>query len=341
MRCLLIAPACLILACRPQPRPVPTSSVTTAAAVRLVEASGLTRDRDSLVLVGDESPEAYYTYGLRPSDYPSGAGPILSFFAVDPSRLTAHRLFTPLALDLEGVALLEAGTPLMISETMRSLLTPDRLVAMYPRRLSELGNRGIEGVAVRIVSDTVAQVVVLWEGGFLERSSVLKQFDAFPGLLDTPLNPVICIHSLPLPISRMPEAVEPCRSGTDLIELQVPTPPDTLQRFRAPDLVWLPSGEGFLVLLSSQNATTAPKIEYKYKWLQRFDRSGAAVGSPLNLCAILPAAMKAGRSGNIEGISWFEEGKSVLLVNDFGESASVVIVAVGESWSQSASENCA
>jgi hypothetical protein len=279
----------------------------------------------------------YYAYGMQPSDRPRGDGPILSQFRVDADHLVAHSFSSADILDLEGIALLTIGTPLGISERQRSLVSRAGVIAQYPASMSELGNRGLEGVAIRRASDSAAEVAVVWEGGFPERR-VPRQLDQLAGFLTSPLQPMICVHSIGL--SLVPEANrEPCRDGNGLVSLALPNPPDSSQRFRVPDLVWLPNGKGFLALLSSQNATSSAHVEYKYKWLQKFDRTGRPVGIRINLCSILPAPLRNGRSGNVEGLSWYDEGKSVVLVNDFSGPATVVILAV-EPWPTTTSEAC-
>lgn len=270
---------------------------------------------------------------------------MLSSFTIEPGRLTAHRILTSAPLDLEGIALLDSH-PVAVSETMRSLLSPTGVVAQYPSRLGEIGNRGIEGVATRRASDTTVEVAVLWEGGFLERRDLAMQLATVTTLLESALRPVICVHTVVLAASQSGELLHPCGPDADLIELQVPLPPDppdpeeAPQRFRAPDLVWLPGGSGFLVLLASQNPTTAARQAYRYKWLQRFDRQGNVLGPPVNLCPLIPSSVRAGPSGNVEGLAWFDEGESVVLVNDYRGPATVVILSMTNLPPQSLTDIC-
>jgi hypothetical protein len=104
------------------------------------------------------------------------------------------------------------------------------------------------------------------------------------------------------------------------VELEVPKPDGDepyAQRFRAPDLVWTrfrsnsSDDWGFLVLITSQNGGERP--QYAYHWLQRFGMDGKIVGEPLDLSQYLPQETC---SANWEGLSWFELGKSVVLVHE-------------------------
>jgi len=103
------------------------------------------------------------------------------------------------------------------------------------------------------------------------------------------------------------------------IELDVPKPDGQepqAQRFRAPDLVWYKDGMndwGFIVLLSSQNSPKEGKTKYKHQWLQWFTIDGRPLGKPLDLKAIIPAQLKG---ANWEGLGWFEEGRSLVLIHD-------------------------
>ena len=160
------------------------------------------RDGDRLLLVSDESTDAYYSYALQSAELPSGSSPVLRSFTIDQARLTAHLLPVSAPLDLEGIALLAPATLVVVSETLRSLISADRVLAQYPVKLAEVGNRGIEGVAARRLSDSTAELALLWEGGFLERRDVSMQLATVPGLLDSALKPVICIHTVVLATQR-------------------------------------------------------------------------------------------------------------------------------------------
>jgi hypothetical protein len=60
------------------------------------------------------------------------------------------------------------------------------------------------------------------------------------------------------------------------------------------------------------NSTSVHPESYEYLWLQRFDNHGLPVGDPLDLNERLPDAQDL----NWEGMDWFEEGKSLVLVDD-------------------------
>ena len=111
--------------------------------------------------------------------------------------------------------------------------------------------------------------------------------------------------------------------------MDVPIPPIATQSFRAADLVWGET-DSIIVLLSSTNSANNT---FKYKWLQKFSTDGQRVGISLNLCArgYLPTELRDGRDSNIEGMDWFEEGKSVVLINDHKGPGTAVIISI-ESW---------
>ena len=136
------------------------------------------------------------------------------------------------------------------------------------------------------------------------------------------MNALLCVHSLP-----DVEGSEVCKRGDGVVPLQVPATPDETQAFRAADLVWGRDGQSIIVLLSS---TSAGDSVFRYKWLQRFSTSGAAIGEPINLCArgYLPARVRSGKDGNFEGLGWFEPGKSLVLINDYSGAATAVILAI-------------
>jgi hypothetical protein len=73
---------------------------------------------------------------------------------------------------------------------------------------------------------------------------------------------------------------------------------------------------GLIVLLSGQNG--APPIRYSYHWLQRFDLQGKRVGAPLDLRPMLPEHV---RESNWEGLCWWEEGQTLMMVNEADETA--------------------
>jgi hypothetical protein len=308
----------------------------------LREASGLAHDGQHFWIAGDDISDAYYVYDLQPSDLPQGTGPILSKITVDTAHVRRFPLTSDLAIDLEGVALVSENQPLLLSERLRALiLPPNHVIAEFSDQLAETGGRGLEGVAIRRISDSQAAIAVLWEGGLVEINRISRSLPEKGELATHVFKPLVCVDTVALPITVTTVKREPCKKD-GLIELQVPVAAgDTSQHFRAPDLVWLPDGNSFLVLLSSQNwvprgATPA----YKYKWLQRFDLSGKPIGTPLNLCSILPYPVRDSLSGNVEGMTWYEEGKSVALVNDYKWPATIVIVAIPLPWPPTSDDVC-
>jgi len=67
----------------------------------------------SSVFAADSTPDAYFVYDLQAADLPSGAGPILSSFTVDKAHLTMVRLGLHLETELNGIALVPLGSPVL------------------------------------------------------------------------------------------------------------------------------------------------------------------------------------------------------------------------------------
>lgn len=276
------------------------------------EASGITRLSDHLLIVGDDDPGAYYRFSLL-----GVQGPLIR---IDPSRLT--RVVLPqgnLAIDLESIDVLADGRVVVLSERLRALVGEDGVIAEYDNQLSEFGNRGLEGLAVKPLDQGTSRVAVLWEGGYPEHTAVPGQRHRHIGRLA--MQPVIWIHDI-----EAGEAGIAIKSKTALrvVVLDVPKPvgqEPQAQRFRAPDLVWNQMDNdgdgkkdwGFIILLSSQNSPDQGRPEYRHQWLQRFTTQGKPAGMPLDLNTIVPTALKG---ANWEGLSWFEEGKRLVLIHD-------------------------
>jgi hypothetical protein len=149
------------------------------------------------------------------------------------------------------------------------------------------------------------------------------------------MKPLLLVHDL-----------KPHASGVTVLrndalkfaELDVPVPsgkePEA-QRFRAPDLVWSRfqrigrSEWGIIALLSSENSGGARV--YQYHWLQRFGLDGVPVGPHLDLANLLPPAIQ---SLNWEGMSWFERGKSLVLVHEASQlqPSSAYILSLPTDW---------
>lgn len=287
------------------------------------EFSGVTRLGDHLLLVTDADFGAYYMFAL-----PQTASPLLK---VSPDRLTRHSLAAEeLGVDLEAVDVLADGRVVALSERLRSLVGVDGLVVQYDDPLAELGERGLEGLAVRRMANRSA-VAVLWEGGYVEAGEIQAQVRR--RLQGAPFRPVVFMHEIELGESGTKKKV---KGDQDLVELDVPEPdpdPDGW-RFRAPDLVWhRPDGGdwGFIVLLNSQSREERPgKRKFGPRWLQRFDRSGRPFGTHLDLdqCARNLLGDDRLQHANWEGLGWYEEGRSVVLVHDEPNLVEAIPVAL-------------
>ena len=284
----------------------PLSAQPPQSAVR--EASGIARLGNNLIIVGDAAHGLYWTHAI-----PS---PVTTRINIDRAPFTR---ISPLAIDLESIAV-NGDSVFVLSERLRGLIAGAHgvLSSEYPERMSEFGNRGVEGLD--LYQDSV---VVIWEGGFLEHEDMPLPLAARAELLISPVAPAMCVHALGVP--------EPCTSPGGLVTLHMPIPDDATQRFRVTDVVWTADGSGVILLMVSQSSTHG-NVAYTYKWLQRFDLQGRPVGAPLNLCHgnILPTAdLRSGLESNFEGLGWFDRGESVVMINDFdGGAASAVIVDV-------------
>lgn len=306
-----------------------SASLTVRAAETPIagvdEASGVARDGDRLLLVGDDDPGVYYDYPLDPGQAGGGRLPI------DPARLTLHPLTAgPFAADLESIAVLADGRVAVLSEALAVLLDAEGPLAAYPGSLAELGGRGLEGLAVRPLPDGGSRIAVLWEGGYPED-------DSLPPAVRTTLHghamrPRVFVHDL-APGAR--GAMLRDRDAVLDVELRVPRPPGeepTAQRFRAPDLVWheWPIGGrmqwGFLVLMSSGwaeppksgsveecRAADGRPLRWCHRRLQRFTTEGEPWGDAFDLDRVLPDAT---RTLNWEGLAWFVPGASLVMIYD-------------------------
>lgn len=244
-----------------------------------------------------------------------------------------------LAADLEGVDRLADGRLVFLSERLRSLVGEGGLIAEYDSLFGEFANRGLEGVAVRSLSGGTSRVAVVWEGGYPDYASV--PFSARSTVGRQAMRPLVVIHDL-----------QPGANGLELklrnavvsAELDVPKPPGDepeAQRFRAPDLVWTRCREGaaadwaILVLVSSQNSTDRPL--YQYHWLLRFNLLGKPIGDPIDIDRLVPQEIQG---TNWEGLSWFEKGKSVVLVHEGNKNIAphAFVLDLPEDWRFSAAE---
>lgn len=327
---LAFLPGC---ACKAPPPAAPIATAPPADAIAeppilgIEEASGVTRAGDRLLIVGDHEPGVYYSYPAS-----SAAVDEPTRLPLDPGRIQRHRLSAgPYALDLEAVGVLADGRPVILSERLSALFDADGFVAVYGRSLAEFGGRGFEGVAVRPLADGSSRVALLWEGGYPEPTGLPRQVRDH--VRDLPLAPRVVVHDLAAGARNVQVGGASILSD---VELQVPRPVGAepqAQRFRAPDFVWhqwpvdgAPQW-GFLALISSGwgsppvpgSEAECTKVEngktlrWCYKWLQRFTVDGKAWGEPFDLDQVLPEEL---RSVNWEGMGWFEEGRTLVLVYD-------------------------
>ncbi len=293
------------------------------------EASGITRLDDMLLIVGDKTPAAYYTFPLAKTQDP--------LITLDPALQTHIQLSeSALALDLEGIAVLADGRVVVLSERLRALVGAQGIIAEYGTPLTEFGNRGLEGVAVFPDGQGRSRIAVLWEGGYPDYAQMPEELRHIVGR--TPLRPVIWVHT----IARGEAKLHVWSSQVQSIELQVPVPdqtdPPNGQRFRAPDLVWhrwksqSQDELGFIVLLSSENSPVNRKPDFRrYQWLQRFTLDGKPYGEPLDLAALLPEDL---RDRNWEGLGWYVADETLIIVHDappYGEP-SAYILTIPNTW---------
>lgn len=289
--------------------------------VSVVEASGIVRQGDNLLIVGDEDSGRYFRYSLT-----EGAGGAIP---IDPARTIAVRLSVGgLAEDLEAIGVLADETVVVLSERLRALISDNGIVVEYDKPLSEFAGRGLEGLSIRRLQDGSSRIGVLWEGGYPEYSGVPTQLQRAVGR--KALRPVVWIHDVPAGAT----GLKVSQQDANVIELQVPVPgglEPNAQRFRAPDLVWSQEGNGFIVLLSSENSPEYGKPTYGHQWIQRFDLGGSPIGKPLDLKTIVPAQLK---DANWEGVAWFEEGKRLILIHDKPPrgQATAFVVDLPEEW---------
>jgi hypothetical protein len=298
------------------------------------EASGVARHGERLIVVSDAAPGVYYTL-----DIGRESGPLID---LSPEKLVRHELHgAALAIDFEAVDVLPDGRIVALSERLRSLISERGVVMQYDDPLSELGERGLEGLAVRSGGNGTSEVAVLWEGGWIDDKELQEQIRR---RLGQPLFPVILTHELDREAVGLKAKIE--KDG-DLVELKVPLPDEEEfgWRFRAPDLVWHEwrgegehTEEGFIVLLNSQTGRKLPnKSEFGPRWLLRFDLRGNPVGSHVDLDKVAKDLLGDERlqNANWEGLSWYEVGKRLVLVYDKTQGIDTqcaLVVDLPSSW---------
>ncbi|MCI0423782.1 MAG: hypothetical protein L0312_31965 [Acidobacteria bacterium] len=278
------------------------------SVTEISEASGVLRQKNSLLVVDDSVAGAYISVPID-----GEKGPLIPLRRAGVRRIPlATHFLTP---DLEGIDRLADGKLVFLSERLRSLVGEEGLIAEYDSLLGEFANRGLEGVAVCPLPGGVSRIAVIWEGGYPDYASVPWSVRGAAGR--QAMRPLVVVHDLNPGVRGVELKM---RDALLAVELEVPKPageePEA-QRFRAPDLVWTRWQNGsaddwsFLVLITSQNSVELP--QYLYHCLQRFDLHGRALGGPLDLSLFLPQEV---RHANWEGLSWFEKGKSLVLVHE-------------------------
>lgn len=326
-------------------------AASSAAKPPLTEASGICRVGDSLYIVGDDAPGGYFVYVI-----PDTSARIIP---IDTAALT----FRPLpgaqtAFDLEAIDVLADGRVAVISERSAALLAPGdscrgdyRLTTAFGKKMTELGNRGVEGLAALPIGGDSTRIAALWEGGF-----------PLTAFLPDPVQPKL--DRLWMPPRLVVYDLPPCggegwlTAAISYVELDVPFPVGEAgarypQRLRGSDLVWHTwtneNGDretGLIVVMGSENAPPADHQDakrYEHQWLQRFSIGGAAVGERINLKAelfymletlddnffanlpphvaehtakVFDELKRTSYGVNFEGMGWYEEGESVIVIYD-------------------------
>jgi len=298
---------------------------TVADYTEFIGASGVVRKGDELLIVSDKDPGAYYRYPLA-----NNRGPLIT---IDSSQLV--RVPMPgasLAMDLESIEILADGRVVGLSEQLSALVSEKGVVAEYGGPFSELAGIGTEGVAVRPLEDGSSRVAILWEGGYPEFEKLPIQLRGI--IAQGALMPVFLVHD----ILNGQNYGKIRFNLVNQVRLQVPTPKGkgpSAQRFRASDLVWHKwknQGKeewGFIVLLNSKNLARPP--QYMYDELLRFDLKGHPVGKMLDLNTLFPKELQ---HLNWEGLGWFEEGESLVLVfdNSADQAPAAFVVKLPEDW---------
>ena len=282
----------------------------------------MARMGDHLLIADDSTVGRYFRLRL-----PRNASGLIVLNDLDPQAVRLKQ--ATLAIDLESIGVLADGRIVALSERLRSLVDDGGIVAEYDSLFSEVGKRGLEGLAIRPLAKQASRIAVMWEGGYPETSSLPARLRAVRA--PQPLLPLVLVHDLAAHgrAGRLKLA-----NAVSTVELDVPHLPGeepAAQRFRAPDLVWTRLGEawGFLVLITSQNA--GPNPTYQYHWLQRFTLDGKRYGEPLDLAKLAPAAHAA---ANWEGLCWLEAGRKLIVVHEAGAKlpAAAFVLELPQAW---------
>lgn len=302
-------------------------------AIGLNEASGVARQGNDLLFVSDEDPGAIYRH---PVPVPEPGSQKIQAFELDVNKIERTLLSNgSLALDLESLDIL-GNREVVLSERLAALIDKEGIIVELDHSLSELGNRGLEGLAIhKMQEEDKWSVAVLWEGGFPESAKLPDQLVS--NLTNVNFSPVIWVFDLtgqdlttrPIQMVKDPKVGKNQRKPRNVVTLNIPCQNENAnnpQCFRAPDLVWHSwkqgdvSTTGFIVLLSSENSdSNNPNKTFQHKWLQRFDTNGTPIGDPIKLEEVLKKLPKPHdelHKANWEGLAWFEEGKSLVLIHD-------------------------
>ena len=156
------------------------------------ELSGVVRCEEELVFVGDDANGWVFRLPLEQLHYNRGAAAFA--VALTNEEFTASRFGTTSLVDLESIDRLGDGRLVVLSERLRGLVGHSGPIVEYPQPLSEIGNRGLEGLAARKITNDGTQVAVSWEGGYLvshDLPSRLRQ--ALHGFA---MSPVVVEHTI-------------------------------------------------------------------------------------------------------------------------------------------------
>jgi hypothetical protein len=286
-----------------------SNSIACIKVSELKEASGIAAHQNKLYIVTDRNDGVYFTCSNFKSEN--------NLIKINNNCLCAHNFSNiNLASDLESIDILPNGDILFLSEDSRSLISTNGIeIIKYDEAFNEFGNKGLEGLAIRN-GDEEDEILIasLWEGGYPNKNDLPLELKK---LHKKALKPYIIVHQKSKNNNNYTQK--------NIITLNVPEPEGDVepiaQRFRAPDLVWYKfnNGEwGFIVLLSSQNNTDKNKV-YKYKYLQKFNFDGESVGAPIDIEKI--ASSFDLNNANWEGLDWYEEMKSLILIYDSTKSS--------------------
>ncbi len=323
---------------------------TAPAGTPLTEASGIFFENDTLWIVSDDVPGTIFVY-------PLASVPASGVIPIDTASLLRQTISCAAFIgDLESIDRQSDGRFLVLSEDLHALCRIEsdhavnscKLAVQFDQTVTELGNRGLEGLAVKALADGRLLFAAAWEGGYPEYCAIPHQLRSSIGHLA--LEPIVIIDTLP-----PSGTIDYLHSPAYYLTLQTPRP-DTAsasgQRFRISDLVWnqnaeLSQGDRFIALLSSADSPdiqSGQKRRFQYKWLVQYDLTGFPVSAPCDITPLLKdcwarfaanelnslsaplqsharefgaqAAAANWENVNWEGLAWFEPGKSLVLIYD-------------------------